>query len=76
MYILGAKYGGFIVPRQHGSDCLGSQPKTLKGYGGSMNIYGIIVDTPANDFKAYCQQMSHYEKEFVNMLPQRNVYID
>ena len=70
MYILGAKYGGFIVPRQYGSDGLGSHPKTLKGYGGSMNIYGIIVDTPANDFKAYCQQMCHYEKEFVNMLPE------
>ena len=73
MYILGAQYGGFIVPRQYGFDGLGSQPKTLKGYGGSMNIYGIIVDTPANDFKAYCQQMNHYEKEFVDMLPQKKV---
>ena len=75
MYILGARHGGFIVPRQHGSYGLGSQPKTLKGYGGSMNIYGIIVDTPANDFKAYCQQMSHYEKEFVDMLPELVEYL-
>ena len=49
---------------------ISSQSKLLKGYGGSMNIYGITVDTPAKDFKAYCQQMSYYEKEFVNMLPQ------
>ena len=70
MYILGAQHGGFIVPKQHGYYGSGPQPKTLKGYGGNMNIYGIIVDTPANDFKAYCQQMSYYEKEFVDMLPQ------
>lgn len=70
MYVLGAQHGGFIVPKQHNYYGLSSLPKTLKGYGGSMNIYGIIVDTPTNDFKAYCQQMSHYEKEFVDMLPQ------
>ena len=70
MYILRAQHGGFIVPKQHGYYGSGPQPKTLKGYGGNMNIYGIIVDTPAKNFKAYCQQMSYYEKEFVNMLPQ------
>jgi 5-methylcytosine-specific restriction endonuclease McrBC regulatory subunit McrC len=75
MYILGAQHGGFIVPKRHGSYGLGSQPKTLKGYGGSMNIYGITVDAPANDFKAYCQQMSRYEKEFVDMLPQLVEYL-
>ena len=75
MYILAAKHGGFIVPRQYGLYGYSSQPKTLKGYGGSMNIYGIIVDTPANDFKTYCQQMSHYEQEFVNRLPQIVEYL-
>jgi hypothetical protein len=70
MYILGAQHGGFIVPKQHGTYGPDSQPKALNGFSGSMNIYGIIVDTPANDFKAYCQQMSYYENEFVNMLPQ------
>ena len=70
MYILRAQHGGFIVPKQHVNNGISSQSKLLKGYGGSMNIYGITVDTPAKDFKAYCQQMSYYEKEFVNMLPQ------
>ena len=70
MYIRRAQYGGFIVPKQHGTYGPDSQPKALNGFSGSMNIYGIIVDTPANDFKAYCQQMSYYENEFVNMLPQ------
>lgn len=39
-------------------------PKTLNGYGGSMNIYGITVDTPVSSYKAYCQQMARYEQEF------------
>ena len=69
MYIRGAKYGGFIVPRQHGLQYENPQPKTLNGYGGSMNIYGITVDTPALDYKVYCQQMYQYEMAFVNSLP-------
>lgn len=68
MYIRGAKHGGFIVPRQHGLQYENPQPKTLNGYGGSMNIYGITVDTPALDYKVYCQQMYQYERAFVNSL--------
>lgn len=66
MYILEAQHGGFIVPKQYDYKSLSSQPKTLKGYGGSMNIYGIVVDTPADNFKAYCKQMEYYEREFKN----------
>ena len=66
MYILKAQHGGFIVPKQYEYKGLSSQPKTLKGYGGSMNIYGIVVDTPADNFKAYCKQMEYYEREFKN----------
>ena len=73
MYIRRAQYGGFIVPRQYGTYGHDSQSKVLNGFGGSMNIYGIIVDTPANDFKTYCQQMCYLEKEFVNMLPQLDI---
>lgn len=67
MYILGAKYGGFIVPAQN-TDSASSASKMLKGYGGTMEIYSITVDTPANSFKNYCQQMQQYEKEFVDKL--------
>ena len=66
MYILKAQHGGFIVPKQYEYKGLSSQPKPLKGYGGSMNIYGIVVDTPADNFKAYCKQMEYYEREFKN----------
>ena len=69
MYILSARYGGLIVPGQHNKSGSRPEPKTLKGYGGSMNIYSIIVDAIAQSFKAYCQQMSQYEKIFLELLP-------
>ena len=69
MYILSARYGGLIVPGQHNKSGSRPEPKTLKGYGGSMNIYSIIVDALAQSFKAYCQQMSQYEKIFLELLP-------
>ena len=69
MYILSARYGGLIVPGQHNKSGSRPEPKTLKGYGGSMNIYSILVDALAQSFKAYCQQMSQYEKIFLELLP-------
>lgn len=69
MYILAAQHGGFIVPWQHSLIDDHPQSKTLRGFSGSMNIYGITVDTPAYSFKTYCQQMSEYEKRFVEFLP-------
>ena len=69
MYILSAQYGGLIVPGQHIKSGSRPEPKTLKGYGGSMNIYSITVDSPSQDFKAYCLQMSQYEKDFLKLLP-------
>ena len=72
MYILGAKHGGFIVPWQYHTDSH-AKPKTLKGYGGSMNIYGITVDAPAANYKLYCQQMLQYEREFADEI--RNITI-
>ena len=69
MYILSARYGGLIVPGQYNKSDFRSEPKTLKGYGGSMSIYSIIVDALAQDFKAYCQQMSQYENDFLKSLP-------
>ncbi|MBQ6054325.1 MAG: hypothetical protein IJL28_03405, partial [Prevotella sp.] len=64
MYILAAKQGGLIVPWPYSIKDYKPSPKTLNGYGGSMNIYGITVDTPVSSYKAYCQQMARYEQEF------------
>lgn len=68
MYILVAKYGGFIVPRQHEMEERLSKPKVLEGYGGRMNIYGITVDSPAQKYKDYCTQMSLNEQKFISLL--------
>lgn len=32
-----------------------------------MDIYGITVDTPVNNYKEYCKLMAQYEREFKNM---------
>ena len=72
MYILSAQQGGFIVPWQYNLGDYRPRPKVLNGYNGSMNIYGITVDTPASSYKAYCQQMIIYEKELVSILSNIN----
>ena len=68
MYILAAQYGGLIVPRQHEHIDIVQIPKILKGYGGKMNIYSIIVDSPAQNYKDYCMQMNQHESEFISLL--------
>ena len=68
MYILGARYGGLIVPRQHKQKDIVQTSKLLKGYGGRMNIYSIIVDSPALNYKDYCMQMNQHENEFISLL--------
>ncbi len=70
MYIRGAQHGGFIVPKQFNSEPPRSTEKTLNGYGGSMRIYGIIVDSPVQSFKDYCLKMRLYENEFIEVLTQ------
>ena len=70
MYILAVNHGGFIVPWQYQIEENKSQPKTLKGFGGRMNIYGITVDSPAQNYKDYCTQMSQYEKRLISRLKQ------
>ena len=67
MYILAVKHGGFVVPWPYSLRDYKPEPKTLNGYNGSMNIYGITVDTPVNNYKEYCKLMVQYEREFKNM---------
>ncbi len=67
MYILAVNHGGFIVPWPYSLRDYKPDEKTLKGYGGSMNIYGITVDTPVKNYKEYCNLMTQYEREFKNI---------
>ena len=71
MYILAVKHGGFIVPWPNSLRDFKPQPKMLNGYNGSMNIYGITVDTPVKNYKEYCNLMAQYEREFKNMFKKR-----
>ena len=64
MYILSARHGGLIVPGTNENRAIDPVPKTLKGYGGNMNIYSIPVDTPVDSFKTYCQKMAIHEQNF------------
>ena len=64
MYILSARHGGLIVPGSYEKSDVDPAPKTLKGYGGNMNIYSIPVDTPVDSFKTYCQKMAIHEHNF------------
>ena len=68
MYILQAAHGGFIVPWQYRLEDYRPQPKMLNGYKGTMNIYGITVDAPAENYKDYCTKMIQYEKSFKALL--------
>lgn len=68
MYILGARYGGLVVPRQHKQDDIVQTSKILKGYGGRMNIYSIIVDSSVQNFRDYCMQMNQHENVFISLL--------
>ena len=68
MYILAARYGGLIVPRQHKQKDIVQTSKILKGYGGRMNIYGLTVDSPAHNYNDYCTQMNQHENVFISLL--------
>ncbi len=59
-----------FTPMYTFTDTKGSDPfvSRLKVFGGRMNIYGIIVDSPAQNYKDYCTQMSQNEKFFVSQL--------
>ncbi|MCR5712058.1 MAG: McrC family protein [Prevotella sp.] len=70
MYIMQANYGGFIVPRQYEFKEHHLDQMKLVGYGGRMNIYGIIVDAPAETFKEYREIMLQHEKELMRNLMQ------
>jgi len=70
MYILAARYGGLIVPRQHKQKDIVQTSKILKGYGGRMIIYGLTVDSPAQNYKDYCTQMNQHENIFISLLEQ------
>lgn len=62
MYRLKAQYGGFAVPWN--SLDKWSERRELLGYGGWMNVYGVIVDHQVTNFKEYVALMEKNEIDF------------
>ena len=73
MYIMAASHGGVIVPWPYQEQEIQFRTKILEGHYGKMSILGITVDTPADNYKSYCQQMAQFEREFVNHLPKSGI---
>ena len=75
MYIMAANHGGVIVPWPYQEQEIQYRTKVLEGHYGKMSILGITVDTPADNYKSYCQQMAQFEREFVNHLPKSGIEV-
>ena len=66
MHVLDRKMGGYIVPVDWTSSRL--QPKTLKGLGGIMSVYGMDVSFKAESFEDYCSKMILSEQKVLTNL--------
>lgn len=66
MYRLKAHYGGFAVPWRS----VDGWPKKreLLGYGGWMNLYGVVVDELTKDFNEYVTVMQKYESDLLKQI--------
>jgi 5-methylcytosine-specific restriction endonuclease McrBC regulatory subunit McrC len=66
MYRLRAHYGGFAVPWRS----MDGWPKKreLLGYGGWMNLYGVVVDEQTKDFSEYVTVMQKYESDLLKQI--------
>ena len=63
MYIMQLKYGGFIVPVENETE-----PKTLNGYEGKINIYGLRVNNKSYQYNEYCANMQKKEEILLNTI--------
>ena len=66
MYRLKAHYGGFAVPWRS----VDGWPKKreLLGYGGWMNLYGVVVDELTKDFNEYVTVMEKNESDLLKQI--------
>lgn len=66
MYRLRAHYGGFAVPWRS----MDGWPKKreLLGYGGWMNLYGVVVDELTKDFNEYVTVMEKNESDLLKQI--------
>jgi 5-methylcytosine-specific restriction endonuclease McrBC regulatory subunit McrC len=63
MYIMQLKKGGFIVPVINQS-----VPKILKGYGGTIRVFGINIDMSCDSYGVFCHYMHEQEKALLDKI--------
>ena len=66
MYRLRAHYGGFAVPWRSMDGW--PKKKELLGYGGWMNLYGVVVDEQTKDFNEYVTVMEKNESDLLKQI--------
>ena len=66
MYRLRAHYGGFAVPWRSMDEW--AMKRELHGYGGWMNLYGVVVDELTKDFNEYVTVMQKYESDLLKQI--------
>ena len=66
MYRLKAHYGGFAVPWRSMDGW--PKKKELLGYGGWMNLYGVVVDEQTKDFNEYVTVMEKKESDLLKQI--------
>ena len=66
MYMLPRKNSGFVFP--HTIDCNNQSPLELKGYGGSMYMFGIEISKNTTDYKVFCEEMKIAENAFLERI--------
>ena len=66
MYRLKAHYGGFAVPWRSVDEW--SKKRELQGYGGWMNLYGVVVDEQTKNFNEYVTLMEKNESDLLKQI--------
>ena len=66
MYRLRAHYGGFAVPWRSVDEW--SKKRELQGYGGWMNLYGVVVDEQTKSFNEYVTVMEKNESDLLKQI--------
>jgi hypothetical protein len=66
MYRLRTHYGGFAVPWRSVDEW--SKKRELQGYGGWMNLYGVVVDEQTKNFSEYVTLMEKNESDLLKQI--------
>ncbi|HAT61864.1 hypothetical protein NG821_08995 [Prevotella cerevisiae] len=66
MWIQKASHGGFVFPLRSG-ETVGSS-EMLRGYPGTMSLYGVKIDQNCISYSAFCKAMIENEKNLIDKI--------